>query len=118
TVGGTLPYHFAWTGPTAIATDEGSPEGLAPGTYSVVITDGAGCVRSLGPVTLTQPDGVSVIVSYFKQPTCNGDANGEIGIDTHGGAPPYTWEWSHGPTTEDIKELTGDETYTVTITDS
>ncbi|MEM7105383.1 MAG: HYR domain-containing protein [Bacteroidota bacterium] len=44
-------------------------------------------------------------------------ADGTIDITVSVAAPPYSFNWSNGETTEDISELVGLTTYTVTVTD-
>jgi len=46
-----------------------------------------------------------------------GNANGVIELNTNGGIPPYTWNWSNGETTEDIYGLSAGM-YSVTIKDA
>ena len=40
--GGTTPYVYAWTG-TGVSVTTEDQSGLAPGTYSVIVTDDNGC---------------------------------------------------------------------------
>jgi hypothetical protein len=44
------------------------------------------------------------------------DSDGSISIDVIGGKPPYSFHWSNGATTQNIKNLPVG-TYTVTVTD-
>ncbi|TNE66411.1 MAG: hypothetical protein EP344_02470, partial [Bacteroidetes bacterium] len=46
-----------------------------------------------------------------------GESNGDIDLMAGGGDPPYMYEWSNGPTTQDLNDVPPG-TYTVTITDS
>ena len=50
TTGGTLPYTYNWSGPTAIGNVE-DPGGLSAGTYNVTVTDKAGCT-DMGTATI------------------------------------------------------------------
>ncbi|MDP2238375.1 MAG: gliding motility-associated C-terminal domain-containing protein, partial [Bacteroidales bacterium] len=65
--GGTLPYSFVWSNgaSTPNITD------LFSGTYSVTITDAAGCSVTGGPYVLTNPQAVSLSVSNIVNTTCN-----------------------------------------------
>ncbi|GAH01990.1 unnamed protein product, partial [marine sediment metagenome] len=49
--------------------------------------------------------------------TCNNRNDGAINITASGGAGPYTYSWSHGPTSEDLTGLTAGD-YTITVTDA
>jgi lysyl endopeptidase len=40
--GGVLPYSYSWTGPNGYTASNSSISGLAPGTYSVLVTDDCG----------------------------------------------------------------------------
>lgn len=75
------PYNFTWSnGPT---TDRN--EGLAAGTYTVVVTDFKGC-EDEASFTIQEPDPVSFALEPIVPPLCFGDPT-TISIDTaFGGA--------------------------------
>lgn len=109
--GGTSPYAFSWNdGPT---TENRS--GLTAGTYTLTVTDNAGCTASL-PVTVTEPPALALTETHVDE-TCFGQSNGSIDLTVTGGVSPYSWSWSDGPTTEDRSGLAAG-TYTVTVTDA
>lgn len=60
------------------------------------------------PPTVTLDEGTDV--------TCNGWSDGGIEISVSGGTMPYTYDWSHGPTTEDVTGLPAG-TYEVIVSD-
>ena len=108
--GGQAPYTYAWSNgaTTSSITD------VAAGTYSVVITDAAGCATNC-----------SVTINPSVSPTCTisstdatcGNSNGTATAQAAGGQAPYTYAWSNGATTQSISNLTAG-TYSVVITDS
>ncbi|MEQ8580849.1 LamG-like jellyroll fold domain-containing protein, partial [Marinoscillum sp.] len=109
-VGGVEPYSYLWNNDETIAaiTD------LVSGEYTVTVTDMNGAVAS-ERITVTQPKAVSAYIQVVTEPGSNGNY-GELSAYAHHGAPPYSYLWSTGATTQVISGLsTG--TYSVTITD-
>ncbi|MDQ3099934.1 MAG: SprB repeat-containing protein, partial [Bacteroidota bacterium] len=93
--GGTLPYDHTW-GPgnitgqgTITATD------LCPGTYEVIVTDGAGCTETFN-VVIDPPIGWDV-TGTPTEPACSNSCDGSITTSTTGGVPPYNYTWSPVP---------------------
>ncbi len=108
--GGASPYTFLWSTGATIE----DINGLAPGPYSVTVTDANSC-STTGSTTISSPSPINVS-EVISPPTCVPGNDGAIDISVFGGTPPYTFAWSNGSTTEDISSLnTG--TYSVTITD-
>ena len=107
---GEPPYTYTWSnGETG-----GSIEGLVNGIYSVTITDGSGCSRSLF-FAIQTPTPIEV-TSAVSNTQCGTDGSFAIDLSVMGGKFPYTYLWSTGATTQDISDLsTG--TYTVEIRD-
>ncbi len=60
------------------------------------------------------------IILSLHSDTCSDDANsGAAYIDSIiGGTPPYTYLWSNGEIVEDIYQVWGTQSYSVTVTDS
>lgn len=112
-IGGTPPYMYYWSnGETGTIP---TLMNLTPNNYFVQIVDSKGC-QVQGSIEVEQPDDYYVKVIEQINPTCFEGNDGEINIDVLGGAPPYTYNWNTGDTTEDINDLEAG-TYTVTITD-
>nr|WP_222840241.1 T9SS type B sorting domain-containing protein [Flavihumibacter stibioxidans] len=109
--GGTAPYTYSWnTG----STDEDLTN-LAPGSYTVTITDANGCTAEK-TIAVTQDIQTLTITPTITNTTCTG-STGAVEINVTGGTAPYTYEWNTGATTKDLSNLaTG--TYTVTVTDA
>jgi len=57
------------------------------------------------------------ISSNYQNVSCYGGSNGSINLTVAGGTAPYTYLWSHGPTTQNVQNLSAGA-YTVTITDA
>lgn len=103
------PYTYQWsTGST-----NNSISGLAPGVYSVFVSDGScNFVDSVivSMPTILYPEPVS------SPDTCS-QGLGTAAFQMSGGVPPYTYLWSQGSTTNYLAGVTPGN-YTVTITDS
>jgi len=110
-MGGTAGYTYVWDngGITPTIT------GLAPGNYTVVVTDANGCtaaqtvtVNSFNCTLSADISGVNV--------ACHGASNGSAQALVSGAADPATYAWSNGETTASVSNLAAG-TYTVNITD-
>ncbi|MEI7803133.1 MAG: hypothetical protein WCI97_10835, partial [Bacteroidota bacterium] len=108
--GGGGPFTYLWsTGGTQNQIDN-----LTPGTYSVTVTNAAGCT-STASVTLVSIS-FPVLSETHVNTTC-GNTNGSINISVLGGIAPFSYLWSNGDLTQDLNAV-GAGTYTVTITDA
>lgn len=110
--GGTGNYTYNWS-PGGAMTQNIS--GLAPGIYTVTVTDG--CFSKTLSVTVSDPGSVSVNTVSVTDVSVFGGDDGAIDITVTGGTLPYTFSWDNGETTEDIDTLSAG-TYVVTVTDS
>jgi hypothetical protein len=113
--GGTPPYEYS--------IDNGSTfqssavfNGLAPGTYDIVVEDDNGCSFTTStninePAVLGYSNTVSNVIS---------GSDGSIDLTVTGGTPPYSYSWtgsnSYTSTTEDPAGLDAG-VYTCTVTD-
>jgi len=105
---GTPPYTFQWAhGPTTKKISN-----LAPGTYSVVVSDASGCI-ALHNVTITEPPALTASATTTNA-LCG--LSGTAQVTASGGTAPYSVLWSTGATTLTITVPAG--TYTVTVTDA
>ena len=110
--GGTLPYSFSWN--TTDTTEDLS--GLAPGTYSVTITDSLNCTANTS-IAITQPAALVYTMSA-SDVTCFGDQDGTAAVATlTGGTTPFSFLWSNSSTQQNQTSL-GPGTFSVTVSDS
>lgn len=109
--GGVAPYTYNWSdgNTTQILTD------LVAGTYSCTVTDANGCTKISG-ATISQPTQLLTTLSPTDA-DCQFGNTGAVDLTASGGAPPYTYVWSNGFTTQDITNIPAGA-YTCTITDS
>lgn len=110
---GNPPYTFDWNN-GAYSTD--SIYNLAPGDYTVAITDSAGC-QIFDTVTITVPPPI-VIAPAAADAICYGEPSGKIWLNASGGVPPYTYTWSPNVSTLDSATAILAGTYSFTVTDS
>ncbi|MDQ3052166.1 MAG: gliding motility-associated C-terminal domain-containing protein [Bacteroidota bacterium] len=109
---GTSPYTYLWN--TSQTTQTIS--GLAPGTYTVTITDANLCTRQRS-VVLSNIGGPVASVDSVRAVRCFGGATGGVFISVSGGTLPLTYVWSNAAITQDITNVIAG-TYTVTVTDA
>lgn len=117
--GGSPPYFYQWSNGGNTQTINN----LSPGTYTVTVTDNAGCT---GTSSVSITPGSDITVDVAKQDvSCPNGANGSIHVSGWGGQPLYTYQWSTGFTETELSPNAGSEltnlvagTYTVTVTDA
>ncbi|MDW8228467.1 MAG: choice-of-anchor V domain-containing protein [Saprospiraceae bacterium] len=108
---GTPPYSYSWNTGDTTATITG----LSPGSYTVSITDDAGCPLQIS-VSITGPTALQPNASATPE-TGVGRNDGTATAAPVGGTPPYTYQWSNGQTTPTIVGL-APGAYTVTVQDA
>ncbi|MCJ7446106.1 MAG: gliding motility-associated C-terminal domain-containing protein [Bacteroidales bacterium] len=110
--GGTEPYTYSWN--TSPVQTTAAVSGLDAGTYTVTVTDFAGCTIT-GTVTITEPQALSVegISGNARCPDTN---EGSINLTITGGTSPYNIIWSDGNTNSSRTGLLPG-TYSVVVTD-
>jgi gliding motility-associated-like protein len=110
--GGTAPYTYSWSTGGIKTADI---TGLKIGTYTLTVTDAAGCKASKA-VTITQPAILTAQASGVDE-TCSYLNNGSVKVIANGGTLPYTYLWQ--PTSDTIATVTAlpAGTYSVTVTD-
>jgi len=107
--GGVTPYGYLWNTEATTATIEN----LAPGTYSVTVTDARGCT-AYDEIEIDPYDPLVVSVTGTDQ-ICQGPEGNATAI-VSGGDVPYTYLWSNGAETATIDNLEVGK-YIVTVTD-
>ncbi len=110
--GGTPGYQYLWStnATSATITD------LAPGSYTVSVTDANGCSSQQTVEVSAFICALSATVSSSNT-LCFGGADGQASIVANGGVLPYTYLWSNGDTTQIATNLASG-TYTVVSTDA
>ncbi|MBI2967715.1 MAG: gliding motility-associated C-terminal domain-containing protein [Bacteroidetes bacterium] len=112
---GTPPYTCTWSNSQTVC----NATGLASATYTVTVTDGAGCT-AVTTAAVGSTGGPSISTS--STPTNCSANTGTATVDASGGNAPYTYNWSMGQSgsggTSHTATGLGQGTYTVTVTDN
>ncbi|MCC6460620.1 MAG: HYR domain-containing protein, partial [Saprospiraceae bacterium] len=110
--GGTAVYSYSWShgasGPLA--------SGLAPGIYTVTLTDAHGCTVVQSAVVNAYSCTVSGGISATNL-RCAEANDGTASAVTASGEAPFAYSWSNGASEPEITNLAAGS-YTVTITDA
>jgi len=117
--GGNAPITYLWSNGQTNAT----ATGLGANTYSVTLTDNAGCTATSSSV-VTEPVVVAVTASVSSSYngadiSCNGSSDGEATAAGSGGtgAITYLWDVAAGSQTTAIATGLAANTYGVIVTD-
>ncbi|GAB4491152.1 MAG: hypothetical protein OHK0019_10930 [Saprospiraceae bacterium] len=117
---GVAPYQFAWSPPVGlhpnVPTSTDQATGLSGGTYSVTITDAAGCSASTGPIYVEEAPAILLSVVSQQNIVCKDDSTGSIAMALSGGLLPFTFQWNNGAASLDLDAIPAG-TYTLTATD-
>ncbi len=109
--GGTPTYNYNWSNGGTIPTISG----LAPGSYSVTVTDFNNCTAS-DTAQISQSASQIVITISSSNVSCFGGNNGTAKATATLGNAPYSYAWSNSATTDSISNLSVGS-LTVTATD-
>jgi gliding motility-associated-like protein len=111
--GGTTPYSYSWD--TSPVQSTQTVADLAPGTYTVNITDAMGCLI-LQSVQISEPPELAIGETH-QDASCPDEPDGFITLTVTGGTGPYSALWSDGFNTLNRADIdTGN--YRVIVTDS
>ena len=113
--GGTGPYIYSWN--TIPVQTTPTINGLAPGAYSVTVTDANGCTATV-TVDIIEP-AVLTVTATVVDAMCPDTNEGEIELNIIGGIQPYTISWSdHGGFTTQTRTDLYPGTYSVVVSDA
>ncbi len=102
--GGVTPYQYSNdNGATFQASN--TFNGLAAGTYDIVVEDANGCQDAV-QVVVNEPT-VVTIATAFTDPLCNGSADGTITLTGSGGTTPYQYSIDNGTTFQASNNFNG-----------
>lgn len=110
--GGFTPYSYQWNDSSVSS----SLSGLCAGTYSVTVTDSAGC-DTVASVLINDPSNMNLTLTDSVDLLCNGVCTGAAVTQVSGGASPFTYQWSSGQATPSVSGLCAGN-YSLTVTDA
>lgn len=110
--GGTGTYTYSWS-PAGSGTN---PTNLAPGPYTVTVTDQNNCTASTS-FAIGTLNGPALVLNSSSDVSCNGGNDGSATVSASGGSPGYTFSWSPGALSGPNQSSLAAGTYTVTVTD-
>jgi gliding motility-associated-like protein len=114
---GLPPYNFQWS--DGLNTGLNTRTNMAPGDYSVLVTDAATPVAHSTQFNLHMPGPSAALnlVALPKDLGCFRDTSGTINLVVTGGTNPYRYDWSNGYKGEDLVSIPAG-IYSVTVTDT
>ena len=111
TSGGKAPFSYAWSD-TKLQGE--SPNNIAPGSYTVTVTDSNGKTKSAK--TKVEDPRFTVIMELKKAESVPGAKDGSAEVKTVGGTAPFKYRWDNDETTSPAVKLSGGS-HSVTVTD-
>lgn len=112
-VGGIDPVILIWDDDATAGTERNN---LAPGTYSVTITDGVPCVIQ-DSFTIFNILPLELSANVTNALDCDDTNSGAINLLIQGGTPPFSIVWSNSEITEDLLNVPPN-TYMANVTDA
>lgn len=107
---GNFGVTYNWSN----GSSSGSLSNLAPGTYSVTVTNANGCSASAATTLINSSAGIAI--SFNTTSAACGSANGSATASANGGNGNYTYNWSTGSTSSSINNVQAGG-YNLTVTD-
>jgi hypothetical protein len=105
---GDGPFQFLWPNGqnTALGTN------LPKGQYNVTITDKNNCA-TVTQVEIPAPEILKIISLEKTMPSCYGDCDGKIKVESQGGVGSYSYDWGNQSGAQAVNLCVGNHTVTV-----
>ncbi len=116
--GGTAPFSVTWTNINTNQVYNSNPAMVPSGTFTVSITDAAGCVVRSAPnfssnIFAQSQSNIQVNITGTSANCTNGTAN----ASASGGTAPYSYLWNNNASSQSISGLT-QGSYNCIVTDA
>lgn len=110
---GQAPINYNWSANSSTGNVPNAAN-LAPGTYTVSVTDALGCL-GFDTTVITQPSAIT-FTSQVSNVLCFGESTGSITLNASGGtgALTYTWNGLTGNTNQQTGLAVGQYDFTIT----
>ena len=111
-------FTYLWAGPGINVANQSAMNPIIslPGVYFLIVTNTANGCTATDQVRVFSGPAIPEQDIVVNNVSCQG-GDGAINLTFNNGAPPYTYLWSNGATTEDLSNLNAG-TYSVTLTDA
>jgi len=106
-------YRMAWSN----GSNATYLTGLSAGKYQVTVYDSKVCPLVSENLTVNEPQVLRMGGSQVFPISCPGANDGRIEIKVLGGTEPYSFAWSNGAVTQNLRSLAAGE-YNIVITDA
>ncbi len=95
-------------------------QGIAPGTYQVIVKDGSDCEKDGGFFTITEPSALTLSAVIDQNESCFGSEDAQVSAFVSGGNPPYTFQLNglNDQIDDGVYEDLASGDYVVTVTDA
>ena len=107
--GGLPPFSYNWSNGATTR----NLMNVAPGSYTVTVTDAAGCTETQS-FTVDPGSTITITIDSVMAALTPSNANGAVYISVAGGTPPYNYIWSNGNNSQDLLSVSTD-TFSVTV---
>ncbi len=103
--GGQGALTYSWSNTSLVNTN--SMTGLAPGTYTITVSDTNSCTSSATVVLTNSFNQVFLDTLFVKNVSCNGGNDGSSTALASAGSAPYNYTWNTNPiqTTASVTNL-------------
>jgi len=112
--GGIGNISYSWQG---LGLTGNQQINLSPGLYTVTAQDQNACSVSLS-TTITEPQPLQLQLAFSQNPSCFGQNNGSIALNTIGGTTPYVYQWLPIQSTQPALQNLVAGSYTCTVQDA
>jgi gliding motility-associated-like protein len=109
---GSGNYNFEWSNGATIK----DISGLAPGVYTVTVSDLTQNCDKVSSVTVFVPDKPEINLDTIINVACNGAESGAVIVTVTGGTAPYVYNWSDESTDETFTNVEAGN-YSLTVFD-